>query len=201
MKAITPANEIPPAQSTAASGTFPIEHTNERTATIGPSTTFSASCSGHGAPVTKRPLKKSIGSSAMKPAMTNPAAISFQSISQSERKLCATSDQASSESRRDRSDRPSVPAGGCRCPASAATACSRAAASRRRVTKRRSPSHISAISTSPPSSSASVNCQPRKIHITIPSSKTRFVDANWNTIAERKLAPFVNIDLAIAIAA
>ena len=63
------------------------------------------------------------------------------------------------------------------------------------------PSHMSAISTSPPTSSASVNCQPRKIHITIPSSNTRFVEANWNAIADAKLAPFANIDFAIAIAA
>jgi len=40
-----------------------------------------------------------------------------------------------------------------------------------------------------------------KTQITIPSSKTRFVEANWNTIAEAKLAPFANIDFAIAIAA
>ena len=41
MNAITPENEIPPAQSTAASGTFPTEQTNERTATSGPTSTFS----------------------------------------------------------------------------------------------------------------------------------------------------------------
>ena len=46
-----------------------------------------------------------------------------------------------------------------------------------------------------------MNCQPMKIQMTIPSSKTRFVDANWNAIAEAKLAPFANIDFAIAIAA
>jgi hypothetical protein len=46
-----------------------------------------------------------------------------------------------------------------------------------------------------------VNSQPRKIHITIPISNTRFVDANWKTIALARLAPFWNIDFAIAIAA
>jgi hypothetical protein len=46
-----------------------------------------------------------------------------------------------------------------------------------------------------------VNSQPRKTHITIPSSKTRFVDANWNAIADAKLAPFWNVDFAIATAA
>ena len=44
MNAITPENEIPPPQSTAASGTFPTEQTNESTATNGPMTTFSSSC-------------------------------------------------------------------------------------------------------------------------------------------------------------
>ena len=53
----------------------------------------------------------------------------------------------------------------------------------------------------PPTNSASVNRQPRKIHITIPSSNTRFVDANWKTIAEAKLAPFWKSDFAIATAA
>ena len=41
MKAITPANEIPPDHSTAASGTFPIEQTKLSTAMIGPAITFS----------------------------------------------------------------------------------------------------------------------------------------------------------------
>ena len=53
----------------------------------------------------------------------------------------------------------------------------------------------------PPMNSASVNSQPRKIHMTIPSSNTRFVEANWKDIAAAKLAPWVNSDLAIAIAA
>jgi hypothetical protein len=97
MNAITPAKEIPPAQSTAASGTFPTEQTKVRTATMGPSRTFSSVCTAPGAFVRKRALKKPIGRRATKPAMTKPAVISFQSISQSPRKLCATSDQAEDE--------------------------------------------------------------------------------------------------------
>src|ERR671937_847189 len=58
MNAITPENEMPPAQSTAASGTFPTEQTNEKTATSGPTTTFSASCAAPDECVTKSPLKK-----------------------------------------------------------------------------------------------------------------------------------------------
>src|SRR6266511_1729458 len=112
MKAITPENEMPPAQSTAARGTFPTEQTNDSAATMGPSTTFSVSGTQGGAPVTNRALKKSIGSSAMKPAIRKPATISFQSISQSPRKLCATSDQASIEVRRLRQGS-CEPAEGC----------------------------------------------------------------------------------------
>jgi hypothetical protein len=62
--AITPENEMPPAHSTAASGMFPTEQTNDRAATIGPTMTFSSSCNGPPVPVMKRPLKKPIGRSA-----------------------------------------------------------------------------------------------------------------------------------------
>ena len=37
--------------------------------------------------------------------------------------------------------------------------------------------------------------------MTIPISNTRFVEANWNAIAVARLAPFWNIDFAIATAA
>ena len=57
------------------------------------------------------------------------------------------------------------------------------------------------ISTSPPTNSASVNCQPISTHTTIPSSNTRLVDANWNASADAALAPFWKRLLAIAIAA
>ena len=97
MKAMTPANEIPPAQSTAASGAFPTEQTNESTATIGPRTTFSSSRRGAGASVMKSALKTFIGSRETKPAIAKPAKISFQSIPQSLRKLWATSDHACTE--------------------------------------------------------------------------------------------------------
>src|SRR5919206_5301083 len=102
MNAITPENEMPPAHKTAASGTLPTEQTNESAATTGPNTTFSSRRGTVGASVTNKPLKNDIGSSAMNPAITKPAPISFQSIAQSPRKLCATSDQASSETMRRR---------------------------------------------------------------------------------------------------
>ena len=50
-----------------------------------------------------RPLKKSLPSRPMNPASRNPAVISFHNIDQSLRKLCATSDHASSEVSRSRS--------------------------------------------------------------------------------------------------
>ena len=102
MKAITPENEMPRAQSTAASGMLPTEQTKERTATSGPSRTFSISRTGGDASVTKSALKNAVGSRATKPAIRNPARISFQSISQSPRKLSATSDQARRETSRSR---------------------------------------------------------------------------------------------------
>ena len=187
---------MPPAQSTAASGMFPTEQTNESAATIGPTMTFSSSCSAPPLIGDEQGVEEALGSSATKPAITKPARISFQSISTSPRKLCATADHASSEKSFGPDSRD-----GCAWPASPPTACSRACSSSRRETKRRTPSHMSAMSTKPPTNSASVNSQPRKIHMTIPSSNTRFVEANWKTIADAKLAPFWNSDFAIAIAA
>ena len=61
--------------------------------------------------------------------------------------------------------------------------------------------HMIAIRMSPPTNSASVNCQPSRTQSTSPSSQTRFVEANWKANAERIEAPFWNSDLAIAIAA
>jgi hypothetical protein len=49
--------------------------------------------------------------------------------------------------------------------------------------------------------SASVNCQPSSSHVMIPSSITRFVDANPNAIAAVKLAPFRKSERASATAA
>ncbi len=66
---------------------------------------------------------------------------------------------------------------------------------------KRVPNHIRAMRKIPPTNSAAVNCHPMKTQSTIPISNTRFVEANWNTIAVAKLAPFWNIERAIAIAA
>ena len=86
MKAITPANEIPPDHRTAASGTLPIEHTKLSTAISGPTSTFSSSGSGAGASETNSELKTSFPSRPMNPASRKPIVISFHSIAQSARK-------------------------------------------------------------------------------------------------------------------
>ena len=53
----------------------------------------------------------------------------------------------------------------------------------------------------PPTNSASVNCQPISSARMMPSSITRFVDANSNAMAAVKLAPLRNRDRASATAA
>ena len=106
-------------------------------------------CTAAGASSRKRPLKKSSPSSAMKPASRKPVRISFHSICQSPRKLCATSDHACAEVRRSRQGR-SLPTAWCWWPASARWACSRATASSSGETKARSSSHMRAIITMPP---------------------------------------------------
>jgi hypothetical protein len=51
MSAITPANDIPPARRTEASGMLPTEQTKLSTAISGPMTTFSTVCTVLGASV------------------------------------------------------------------------------------------------------------------------------------------------------
>ena len=53
----------------------------------------------------------------------------------------------------------------------------------------------------PPTNSPSANCQPSSTQITIPSSITRFVEANMKTIELTKSAPRWKSVLAIADAA
>jgi len=205
MKAITPAKLIPPDQSTAASGTLPTEQTKLRIAISGPTRTFSIVRTTGGASVTKRTLKKSLPSRPMKPASRNPIEISFQSIFQSERKLCATSVQAETESSRWRQLGPfaASPSAPCSCtwPSCASCAWRRACSSSRGETKRRSSAAISTIRITPPTYSASANCHPISTQSTRPSSQTKLVEANWKASAVVAEAPFWKSDLAIAIAA
>ncbi len=53
----------------------------------------------------------------------------------------------------------------------------------------------------PPANSLTANCQPISTTRTMPSSMTRLVEANMNTIAATKSAPLETRDLAIAVAA
>ena len=55
--------------------------------------------------------------------------------------------------------------------------------------------------TTPPENSAAVNCQPIRTARMMPSSITRFVEANSNAIAAVKSAPFRKIERASATAA
>ena len=75
--ASTPAKPIPPDHSTAASGTLPIEQTNDATAINGPTSALSIAGHGAGAWTMKRLSKKLLPSCAMKPASRKPAAISL----------------------------------------------------------------------------------------------------------------------------
>ena len=94
MNAITPAKLMPPDQSTAASGMLPIEQTKLSTAMTGPTSTFSIVVARAGRRSMNSDVEDVVAEQADEPASRNPMPISFHSICQSPRKLCATSDQA-----------------------------------------------------------------------------------------------------------
>src|SRR6516162_7906586 len=81
--AITPPKLMPPFHSTAASGTFPTEQTNETIATIGPingPTIFDPT----GSEDKKKACQNSLGTQAARaPAINRPSAMSIQIIAQS----------------------------------------------------------------------------------------------------------------------
>src|SRR5213594_4353273 len=83
-------------------------------------------------------------------------------------------------------------------PRSACSRASRTSAGRRNALKRTA---RMAIINSPPTNSASVNCHPSSRTMMIPSSMTRFVDANSKAMAAVKLAPLRKIERASATAA
>src|SRR5206468_622418 len=128
MNEITPPKLIPPFQRTAASGTFPMEQTKERTDTSGP-TSGPQSFARSGWWTRKNPSQKLFGT------------------------------QAASATAR-----------------------------------------IATIRT-PPTNTASVNCQPSSNARITPSSITRFVEANSKAIAAVKFAPFRKMERARATAA
>jgi hypothetical protein len=67
--------------------------------------------------------------------------------------------------------------------------------------KRRKMIATKTIISGPPTNSPSVNCHPRMTTMMIPSSKTRFVEANWKAIAALKSAPLRKRERASATAA
>src|SRR5574337_806869 len=83
MKAATPPKLIPPFQSTAASGTFPTEQTNEAIATSGP-TIGPQNFANVGCDARKNAVQECLGTpTARAPASSRPPAISFQIETQS----------------------------------------------------------------------------------------------------------------------
>ena len=87
------------------------------------------------------------------------------------------------------------------CPAGPGSSRSRAASSSTAGKTRGASSTNSMIMMAPPTNSASPNCQPISSHSTMPSSRTRLVLANMNTIDAVKSAPRWNSDFASALAA
>ena len=83
MNETTPPKLIPPFHKTAASGTFPIEHTNETTATTGP-INGPHIVARVGCDVRKKSCQKLSGThAAIAPAIRRPSAMSRQIESQS----------------------------------------------------------------------------------------------------------------------
>jgi hypothetical protein len=83
MKDITPPKLMPPFHKTAASGTLPIEHTNEITATKGPTSTPHR-VDRTGWSVRKKLCQKESGTHAARaPASSKPTTISFHTAAQS----------------------------------------------------------------------------------------------------------------------
>src|ERR1700735_4879015 len=121
-------------------------------------------------------------------------------MAQSLRKLWATSDHASTDVSRCPMDMCS-PAEWCWWPESAWMAWVRACSSRRLETNRRNSSVMTTIRIRPPTNSARVDCQPSRTQMTMPSSTTRLVEANWKARADAAEEPFWKRLLAIAIAA
>src|SRR5205823_8592431 len=99
MNEMTPPKLTPLAQSRHASGILPTEQTNERTAMIGPTAAFSISRRKVVPVSIKSAFHQSDGTSTAKnPAIKNPAASSFQSMSQSIQKAFARRDHLLFES-------------------------------------------------------------------------------------------------------
>src|SRR6266496_2262011 len=204
MKARTPPKLMPPFQSTAASGTLPIEQTKLTIATAGPTrgpqNFASVWCCSR-----KKPRQNELGTQAASaPAIRRPPRTSRATAAQSITKYSAVAVKPSGERSRCQSERPSASTdmsiSACPSiePSRPFCASARASSTSRRVRKTRKRIARKTIINGPPTNSPSTNCQPRSSAMMIPSSITRFVEANWNAIAAVKSAPFRNSDRARA---
>src|SRR6266568_3136218 len=205
MKATTPPKLIPPFHSTAASGTLPIEQTNDSIATSGP-TSGPHSLASSGWEVRKKPCQKLAGTQAPSaPAISNPPAMSFHTETQSITKEWLIAVNPFGEVTRDQIE-PSVTdmsmaAWPSITPTRPLSACCRAACTSGGFSRARNSSASSTIISGPPTNSAAVNCQPSSTARMMPSSMTRLVEANSKAMALVKSAPLRNTDRAIATAA
>src|SRR6202790_5109153 len=194
MNASAPPKLMPPFHSTAASGIFPTEHTNEITATSGPTIgPHSVASSGWSTP--KNDCQNSTGThAASAPAINRPPAMSSHTEAQSITKEWLIAVNPCSEVMRcQRLPSPqtdiSISAWPSIRPAMPLSACRLASSSRSRVRNRRNSTTNSATISGAPMNSASVNCQPKNTSMMMASSTTRLVEAISNAIAAVKWAP------------
>src|ERR1017187_1132363 len=206
MNAITPPKLIPPFQSTAASGTLPIEQTKLSSEMTGPMTGPHSSAAS-GWPARNRCCQNVAGThAATAPAISSPMTTSRMTAAHSMTKMWLTPVETSPLIRRDQNPPPdlmlmSMAAWPSIEPARPCSACRRAPSIRRARKKSRNATAIATIMIGPPTNSARVNCQEISRARMMPSSITRLVLAISNAIAAVKLAPLRNSDRARATAA
>jgi len=186
-------------------------------ASTGATTTFSTADNGP-CPVRNSACQTPTGTAMeANPATTNPMTSSLRSIVTSLTVYPEASDHPARVRIRCRHDPPcastfaasSLPAPSSPAPAwpssgpapVAVRSRSRAASSSPTSTTLGSTTARTPIMRKPPRNSATANCQPMSSHSTIPSSTTRFVLANMNTIDDVKSAPRANSVFANALAA
>ena len=213
MNAITPPKLMPPFHSAAAIGTFPIEQTKLMIAMNGPTITFSIDvnqpcpCRNTSFQTLRRYEHRQQSGDRVP-----DDELAAQHLEVGDRvaggvgprgprpQLRATTAHARARPGARRSRRPS-PSGRGRRPSRPTAVASRARLAISLVTTSEPVSASSTIMIGPPMNSAAANCQPMSTTSTMPSSSTRFVDANMKIIAVVKSAPFWNRDFDIAVAA
>src|SRR3954468_310913 len=108
MNDATPPKLMPPFQSTAASGTFPIEQTNDSAATIGP-TSGPQSFATSGWSTAKNACQNDSGTQApIAPAISSPATMSFQPAAHSITKEWLMAVNPRGDTTRDSTEPPTI---------------------------------------------------------------------------------------------